>query len=258
MKKLFLFTLLIYVSVFPEKSFCQFYKIYGYATPDAGEKELVYWFSCIPSSEQTYMFFGDEIEREGLFAHSMEVEYGLSNKFSMALYLDFEHPRYSDLRWVGTKAVMARYRFFEKASRPVDLAIYTEYKLPKKEYKNAEELELKLIAEKDFGFHTLVANPTFEKKMSGPDIDEGAEFSFNIGYYYKRSLIFQPGIEFYGKMGELRGLSPLNEQENYIFPTVDIFLGPHKKTIWHIGVGFGLTKPADNIILKSIISYGFF
>lgn len=258
MRKLFLFLLLIYISAYPEKSFCQFYKIYGYATPDAGEKEFVYWLSYIPSSENRYMFFGDQIEREGLFAHSLEIEYGLSNRLSVALYLDFEHPRYSDVRWIGTKVVMARYRFYEKASRPVDLALYAEYKLPKKKYKNSEELELKLIVEKDFGFHTFVANPTFEKKVSGPDIDEGAEFVFNIGYYYKKSLIIQPGIEFYGKMGELREMASFSEQENYVFPTIDLFLGTHKNINWHLGIGFGLSDPSDNIIFKSIISYGFF
>jgi len=253
----FVLILSVLIMIFPTKSFCQFYKIFRYYTPEAGEKDFHYWLSYIPSSDHLYEFFGEEVEREGLFAHSLEVEYGLSNRFAVAFHLVFEHPRYSGIRWVNTKAVMARYRFYEKKSRPVDMAIYAEYKLPKKQYKDYEELELRLILEKDFGFHTFVTNPTFEKIMSGRDIDKGVEFAFSGGYYYKRSLIVQPGIEFYSKMGEVRDTMSFEDQESYVFPTVDIFID--KGTIhWHMGIGIGLTDPSDNIILKSIISYGFF
>lgn len=259
MKRFYYFVLIlsVFIMILPTKSFCQFYKVYGYDTPEAGEKEFSYWLSYIPSSDHTHEFFGEEVEWEGLYAHSLEIEYGLSNRFAVALYLDFEHPRYSGIKWVNTKAVMARYRFYEKKSKPVDIAIYTEYKLPKKQYIDYEELELKLILEKDLGFHTIVTNPTFEKKMSGRDIDKGVEFSFSGGYYYKRSPVVQPGIEFYSKMGEVRDTMLFKDQESYVFPTVDIIFGKGAYK-WNIGVGIGLTDPSDNIILKSIISYGFF
>ena len=37
-------------------------------TPEAGEKELVYWFSAI-GSDHSYSFFGEEVSRDGLTAH---------------------------------------------------------------------------------------------------------------------------------------------------------------------------------------------
>lgn len=264
MRKIFIYTaaIILMICLFQDRNYGQFYKIYGYATPEAGEKELVYWFSYIPSSDHSYYFFGNDVERKGLIAHSFEVEYALSNKFSVALYADFEHPKGNDLKWIRTKAVMARYRLYEKYSRPVDIALYAEYKLPRKgykpEYKDAEELEVKVILEKDFGFHRFVANPTFEKKMSGYEMNEGVEFVFNCGYYFIRSLTWQPGIEFYSKMGALREIDPFEEQTNYIFPTVDFVFGTKGNIIWHLGLGVGLTDPADNVIFKSILSYGFF
>ena len=63
----------------PLFSSAQFFKVYPYMTPEAGEKELVYWFSAINSDHQ-YSFFGDMVDRQGLMAHSLELEYGLSNK----------------------------------------------------------------------------------------------------------------------------------------------------------------------------------
>lgn len=223
----------------------QFFKIYGYLTTEANAKELVYWYSVVPSSDLNYDYFGKDVNREWLMAHSIEIEYGISNKYTVALYADFEHPGGEQFRYIRAKAVAMYYRFFEKNERPVDMAVYAEYILPRKDYKTSEEIELKLILEKDIGFHQVILNPTFEKKISGLDVTEGVEFVINGGYYYRKSLIFQPGLEFYMKMGELIDLNPFQEQNNYIFP-------------WHAGVGFGLTSPADNMVVKSILSWEFF
>ena len=149
-------------------------------------------------------------------------------------------------------------RFWEKGERPLDLGLYVEYILPRSGYKKSEEIEVKWILEKDFGFHTIVLNPTFEKKVSGPDMEEGLEFSMNGGWYFKKSPSIQPGIEFYSKWGELTDIIPFDESKTYLFPAVDIIMGKYGRFIWHTGVGFGLTNPADNFVFKSILSIGFF
>ncbi len=132
---------------------------------------MVYWFSAI-GSDHEYSFFGDMVDRNGLTAHSIELEYGLSNKWTAGFYLDFEQPKGANLRHIKTKALMFHGRFWEKGERPVDLGLYVEYIFPRKAYKNAEQLEVKCILEKDIGFHSLVLNPTFEKNVSGPDVEE--------------------------------------------------------------------------------------
>jgi len=157
---------------------------------------------------------------------------------------------------------MARYRLYDKGARPVDIALYAEYKLPpkgyKQYYKDSEEIEAKVIIEKDFGFHRFVANPSFEKAVSGYNVSKDVEFVFNCGYYYLKNMKIQPGIEYYSKMGALREINPYDEQDNYIFPTIDFIFGNKANIIWQIGLGIGLTKPADNLIFKSILSYGLF
>lgn len=236
----------------------QFYQVYGYLTAEANEKELVYWTSYIPSSDQSYSFFGDTVSRQGMFAHSIELEYGITNKFTVALYADFEKPKGSDLRWVRTKAVALYYQLFEKNLLPIDLALYAEYKLPRKGYKNSEEIEFKIIMEKDIKAHRIILNPTFEKKISGDDVTEGVEFIFNAAYMYTGNLNFQPRLEYYSKIGELYDPHSYGEQNNYIFPSFDLYFGKYGQFRWHAGVGFGITNPADNIIIKSILAWGFF
>lgn len=122
------------------------------------------------------------VDRQGLMAHSIELEYGLSNKWTAGVYLDFEQPKGQDLKHIRTKALMFHGRFWEKGERPVDLGLYVEYILPRKEYKNVEQIEIKWILEKDFRFHSVVLNPTFEKNISEPDVDEGVEFALNGGW----------------------------------------------------------------------------
>jgi len=235
----------------------QFYQVYGYTTPGANEKELVYWTTYIPSSDQSYSFFGDTVSRQGMFAHSMELEYGITNNLTVAIYFDFEQPKGQNCRWVYTKGVMLYYQLFQKNLLPVDLALYAEYKLPRKGYKHSEEIEFKLIMEKDIKYHRIILNPTFEKKISGEDVTEGMEFILNGAYTYFKSDKFQPRLEYYSKMGELYDPTSFGEQKNYIFPSFDLFFGKYLQFRWHAGVGFGLTNPADNIIVKSILSWGF-
>jgi hypothetical protein len=236
----------------------QFYQVYGYETLDANEKELVYWTGYIASSDHSYPFFGDTVSRSGLFAHSLEFEYGITNRLTVALYADFEHPRGKDFKWIRTKAVVLYYQLFEKNMMPMDMALYLEYKLPRKGYKTSEELEFKLILEKDVAFHRIILNPTFEKKISGEDVSEGVEFIFNAAYTYTKSLLIQPRLEYYSKMGELRSMSVYSGQKNYLFPSFDLFFGKYGQFRWHAGIGFGLTEPSDNLIVKSILSWEFF
>jgi hypothetical protein len=240
----------------------QFYKVYDYQPTEAGEIEAAMWNSFIISSDVDYNYFGQTLSRQSLFAHSLELEYGLSNKWGIAAYFDFEDPKGGGFRHVRTKALMAHYAFFEKGSRPVDIAIYLEYIFHSRSYKDYEELEVRLILEKDVGAFRIDFNPIFEKKTSGPDVTEGVEFNYALGVYYlnngegvyfTKNLMIQPGIEIYGKMGELAHVKKWDDQQFHIFPTVDLFIG--KRLHWHAGIGFGLTEASDKITFKSILSY---
>lgn len=259
-KRIFTFIMIICLSALPLQA--QFYKVYGYQPAEAGEIEFSLWNSYIPSSDAAYSFFGEALSREGLLAHSLELEYGLSNRFGIAAYADFEDPQNGSLRFVRTKALMAHYALFEKGSRPVDISIYLEYIINRRAYKDYEELELRLILEKDVGAFTVDFNPIFEKKTSGPESSEGVELNYALGVYYSnneeglfftKNLMIKPGIEFYGKMGEIADLKAFSDQSHYVFPTVDIFIG--QRLQWHAGIGFGLTDVSDKVTLKSITSF---
>jgi hypothetical protein len=230
------------------------FKVYGYDTLKQGEVELSYWSAYVASSGNVLLWKeGERVQREGLFAHTLEVEYGVTDRWTVSAYGDFEDPRGKGLDYVGIRGVISRYRLFDRGERPLDAAIYLEYLVPDHRFDSGDELEAKLILEKNLYPVFLILNPTFEKRLSGPEVDEGIEFKYALGAYAAILSSLTAGLEFFGGLGEIDHFRPLREQEHYIFPAVRTILIPG--LFADIGLGFGLTDASDDLIVKGIFSY---
>jgi hypothetical protein len=245
----------------------QFYKVYPYGTADAGAIEISYWTSTVLKTNAGIDFFGPELPKEGLWAHSLELEYGLSHSLTVGYYADFLDPADGEFRYVKSKFV-TRYRFADKYVLPVDIAFYGEYIIPDYVFQDSEVFELRLIIEKDIGPLQLDLNPIFEKRTSGHDVEEGTEFGYAAGLYYENAglglftstnFYVRPGLEFYGGVGMISAPMPVDDQSHYVFPTLDLYfpLWGSWAMHWHLGAGFGLTDVADVVIVKSIITAEF-
>lgn len=236
------------------KSKAQLYKVYGYDTAEQGEVEAVLWNSYVAQSDGTHAFFGDTVDREGLWAHTLEMEVGLTDRLMIAGYLDLLDPAGESPSFTRSRAVFLRYRFAESGEFFFDPAVYAEYYVPRSSYRSTETLELRLILERRLGVFDLRLNPIFEKATSGEEIEEGVEFEYAAGIYFGGFDAVQPGLEFHGEAGEFSGFEPTAEQTHYLFPTLDAELG---KLEWHLGAGVGLTDASDDVTIKSILSYEF-
>jgi hypothetical protein len=227
------------------------FKVYGYKTPDQGEVELVYWWDYFVQSDMSYEYFGKVLKKEGLQRHSFEIEYGLTDHWTVSAYADFEKPEDGNFEYVQARAVVTRYRFFEAGERLMDSAVYVEYYLPYKKYRENEKIETRVILEKNFGPLAVILNPILDKNLSGDDVEEGMEFEYAAGIYYQVTPWLKPGVEFYGEMGELSDLKPKDKQEHFIFPTAKVKL-PHHMGL-EVGYGFGLTNDSDDQVIKVIL-----
>ncbi len=246
----------------------QFFKVYPYKTADAGAVEVSYWTTFIPSSDGSLAFSnGERYPREDLWAHSIELEYGLSHRLTVGYYADFLDPDGDNCEYIESK-LLARYRLFEKYQRPVDVALYGEYIIPNRDYSDAEKFELRFIIEKDVGPWRVDLNPILEKVTSGHDVEEGLEFAYAAGLYYENGgdglwstndLHIVPGLEFYGSVGELADAQGWDQRRHYVFPVIDLFLPRYSdwKLHWNFGAGFGISDAADDVVLKSILTLEF-
>jgi hypothetical protein len=231
------------------------FEVYPYSTPSEGEVELAYWWTYFVQSDKSYTYFGKALDKQGLQQQSLEIEYGMTDRWTIAGYADFEKPQDGEFKYVQARAVMSRYRFFEQGERFIDGAIEVEYYLPYKKYSDGEKIETRVILEKDIGQVSIMLNPIFEKDISGPEVDGGMEFEYAAGLYYRATPLLTPGVEFYGVMGELSDLKPKSQQEHYVFPRLGVKLAHRVKL--DLGYGFGLTKASDNQVIKAILELEF-
>lgn len=237
-------------------------EVYGYAAPKQGEVEAVYTLDYIQKAavdNKTMNYFGktDEngdsvaVSREKLAQHTVEFEYGLTDNWSTAIYMDFEQPKGEDFKYVQTRAVMTRYNFFKKGERFFDAGIYFEYYAPREQYQGAtnDELEVRLILEKDIGAWAIKLNPTLAKIMSGPGVTEAMEFEFSGGVYRNFADNFKAGVEVFDKFGEIANTKSSKAREGYISPMVDYDI--KNGVAVQFGVAFGLSDASDDRIVRA-------
>ena len=91
--------------------------------------------------------------------------------------------------------------------------------------------------------------------MSGPGKKRGPEFAPNFKVAYSATKKIDVGLEYYGGLGPLSGFDPAREQTHQIFPASDLNVSP--KWEFNFGVGIGLTRSTDHLILKMIIGRRF-
>ena len=92
---------------------------------------------------------------------------------------------------------------------------------------------------------------------------EGAPPS-QVGYVFQKDTVFPwrtvsrnvaLGLEYYASLGPVKHLDRWSDQQQQIFPVIDVDLGPRWE--FNFGVGFGMTPSTDRLIVKMILGYRF-
>jgi hypothetical protein len=227
------------------------FEVYPYATEPRGMVEIETDNAVVANghSRGGIGTAAGTFRSQGMRYNGIELTYGLTDRIEGAAYLNLAQPSGHGLWWAGDKFRL-RGRLFDEERLPVNLGWYAElewHKTP--EFDDADlELELKPIIEKDLGPVSIVLNPVFEKVLAGAGHNQGFEFGYRNGIYYRWIRYLSPGVEFYGGAGLIDDSDPLAEQQHYIFPVVWGEL-PHGVE-YSVGPGFGLTRGSDRVLIK--------
>jgi hypothetical protein len=227
------------------------FEIYPYSTMSRGMIELETDNAVIANghSQAPNGTARGTFRSQGMWYNSYELTYGLTDRIEAAAYLSLAQPSGHGFWWAGDK-IRLRGRLFDEETLPVNLGWYAElewHKTP--QFDDADlELELKPIVEKDFGPFSLILNPVFEKPLYGRGHDQGFQFGYRNGVYYRWLRYLSPGVEFYGGVGLIDDTDQLAAQQHYIFPVIWGQL-PHGIE-YNLGPGFGLTRGSDHVIMK--------
>ncbi|HEX4209026.1 MAG TPA: hypothetical protein VHY56_01435, partial [Candidatus Binataceae bacterium] len=104
------------------------------------------------------------------------------------------------------------------------------------------------ILEKDIGAFSFMADPIFEKPIVGAGKNQGFQFGYAAGGYYRWRRYLSPGLESYGGIGLIDQPDLPPQQQYYVFPVAWGEL-PHGIE-YNVGPGFGLTRGSDHVIIK--------
>jgi hypothetical protein len=186
---------------------------------------------------------------------TIEITQGWNDWFETGFYI-FTSARSGDgWDWVGDH-IRPRFRIPERWHWPVGLSLSNEVGYQRHSFSaDTWTWEMRPIIDKKIGPWYLSFNPTIDKSLHGDNAGRGFEFSPNAKVSYDFSKVVAGGLEYYGSLGPIGSFDPVAEQQQQFFPSIDLNVSPD----WEInfGVGWGVTRSTDHLIIKAIIGRRF-
>jgi hypothetical protein len=212
--------------------------VYPYATAHRGEWELEGHINY--TSRGTSGFDGAVAPTQGQWRFTAEVTRGMTDHWELAGYLLGAHVPGMGLEYAGWR-LRSRMRAPESWRLPVNVGFSAEFETARPAFsESAHTAELTAIFERRFGSLQLIADPTFERDLNGPEHEWEFEPRARAGVDVSRVVTL--GFEWYGSFSEV-------SQKNQYYPTADLRLGDDMTL--HLGIGFGGTSAGDRLVFKT-------
>ena len=208
-----------------------------------------------------FTFDGSKTYADGLnptnhaLHETVEITHGWNDWFETGFYI-FTSERSGDgIDWVGDH-IRPRVRVPEKWKWPVGVSLSMEFGYQRRQFSaDTWTLEIRPIIDKTMGRWYWSFNPSLDRSFHGPGVNQGLVFSPNFKFSYDLTPKIAAGLEYYGSLGPITGFDPVSQQQQQIFPAIDLNIAPQ----WEINFGFGvgLTGATDHLIGKMILGYRF-
>lgn len=186
---------------------------------------------------------------------TLELTQGLNNWSEVGFYIFTTEQRELGAQWVGSH-LRPRVRIPEQWHWPIGLSLSIEVGYQRARFdRDTWTWELRPIADKQIGRWYFAVNTAFERTWHGPDVGIGLGFSPAAKVSYDFTKVITGGVEYYADYGSIRDIATLHDQQQQIFPALDLNLSPK----WEInfGVGIGPTAATDRWIIKAIVGRRF-
>ena len=186
---------------------------------------------------------------------TVEITHGFNDWFEVGFYIFTSARSGQGYQWVGDH-IRPRFRVPEKWHWPVNVSLSNEVGYQRRQFStDTWTWEMRPIVDQKVGRWYWAFNPTFDYSIHGLSQNQGFVFSPNFKFSYDFTPKIAGGLEYYGSVGPATDFLPIHQQQQQIFPAIDLNLAPQ----WEInfGLGVGLTGTTDHLILKGIIGYRF-
>jgi len=186
---------------------------------------------------------------------TLEITHGFNDWFEVGFYVFTSARSGQGWQWVGDH-IRPRFRIPEKWHWPVSVSLSNEVGYQRRQFAtDTWTWEMRPIVDQKVGRWYWAFNPTFDYSMHGLSQNQGFVFSPNFKFSYDFTPKIAGGLEYYGSVGPATDFLPIHQQQQQIFPAIDLNLAPQ----WEVnfGLGVGLTGTTDHLIVKGIIGYRF-
>ena len=189
---------------------------------------------------------------------TLEITHGWTSWFETGFYLFTSVQTLSPdegFWWVGSH-FRPRIRAPEEWNLPVGLSLSVEVGYQQRRFSpDTWTLEIRPIIDKQIGPWYFAINPVLDQSLKGPSRSTGIEFAPAAKVSYDLTKVVSPGIEYYGAYGPIGNFLPASQKQQQLYAVVDLNVDPRWEM--NFGVGFGLTRATDGVIIKMILGRRF-
>ena len=186
---------------------------------------------------------------------TVEITQGINDWAEVGFYIFTRIQSDGGWQWVGDH-IRPRVRIPESWHWPVGVSVSNEIGYQRRQFStDTWTWEIRPIVDQKIGPWYWSVNPTLDRSWHGLTVHQGVVFSPNVKLSYDFTKKIAGGFEYYGSLGPFTGFFPLRQQQQQIFPTIDVDFGPDWE--FNFGVGIGATASTDHLIVKCIIGRRF-
>jgi hypothetical protein len=186
---------------------------------------------------------------------TIEITQGINDWSEVGFYIFTSEQPGLGAQWVGDH-IRPRVRVPPSWHWPVGVSISNEIGYQRALFSyDTWTWEIRPIVDQTIGRWYWAVNPALERTWHGPDVNQGVGFSPAVKISYNFSKVVAGGLEYYADYGSITNIASLHNQQQQIFPAVDLNVSPN----WEInfGVGLGPTAATDRWIVKGILGRRF-
>jgi hypothetical protein len=223
-------------------------QVYDGHLAEPGVFNLMLHTNFTPDGVKTPTFPGAEVADKSL-NQVPEWAYGVARWFEVGLYL----PLYSRDKYTGWGINGAKIRLLFAVPHAEDRRFF--YGSNFEFSYNAKRWDARRFTSEIrpiIGWHLkpvdIIVNPILDTSYSGI---KNVEFAPATRVAYNFSRVWATAVEEYDNFGPLRRFNPAGQQAHQLYGVVD-----HTGKAWELeaGIGFGLTRSSDRVVLKLMLS----
>ncbi|MBF6560726.1 MAG: hypothetical protein IVW56_10570 [Candidatus Binataceae bacterium] len=190
--------------------------------------------------------------------NTLELTYGLLSWLEVGQYLCTARLNAGTYEYAGGRTKV-HFSLPQTEPWPIQFGVNIELQYMRREaVTDPFNIEVMPIIQGELKGFLLVANLSFEKQFSGPGTHAGVGFgpAGEITYrLHDRFAWLEPALEYYGDLGPLQAPAGLNQQQQFIVPSVNLYLTPPLEL--NLGVGVGVTHAYSGDFVKTTVGWIF-